>query len=69
MIGGCPSEHLRGTGVDVVADLPGVGANLHHHPLAGVICAAAQLIPPAQNKHGEVYTAIGCRPGLTSGMI
>lgn len=28
-----PAEHLRAHGIDVVADLPGVGQNLHDHPL------------------------------------
>ncbi|MBF6174943.1 GMC family oxidoreductase [Nocardia blacklockiae] len=27
-----PAAHLRETGIDVVADLPGVGENLHDHP-------------------------------------
>lgn len=27
-----PADHLRETGIHVVADLPGVGANLHDHP-------------------------------------
>ncbi len=27
-----PGEHLRGSGIDVVSDLPGVGANLQEHP-------------------------------------
>jgi choline dehydrogenase len=28
-----PSEHLRQHGIEVVRDLPGVGANLHDHPM------------------------------------
>ncbi|MEO5833677.1 MAG: GMC family oxidoreductase N-terminal domain-containing protein [Nakamurella sp.] len=28
-----PAEHLRTHGIDVVVDLPGVGQNLHDHPL------------------------------------
>lgn len=31
-----PADHLRETGIDVVADLPGVGRNLQEHPLTGV---------------------------------
>ena len=34
-----PAEHLRALGIDVVADLPGVGENLHDHLLAPVICS------------------------------
>ncbi|MFO1150001.1 MAG: GMC family oxidoreductase N-terminal domain-containing protein [Alsobacter sp.] len=33
-----PAEHLRGVGVDVVHDLPGVGANLQDHLDLYVIC-------------------------------
>lgn len=29
-----PADHLRETGIDVVHDLPGVGANLSEHPVA-----------------------------------
>ena len=29
-----PADHLRSLGIPVVADLPGVGANLHDHPTA-----------------------------------
>jgi choline dehydrogenase len=40
-----PAAHLRGVGVRVVIDLPGVGANLHDHPLSVVAYAAAQPVP------------------------
>ena len=59
-----PPEHLRAVGIDVAADLPGVGANLQDHPLAGVLYAAAQPVPPGQNNHGEVYAAIRTTPEL-----
>jgi choline dehydrogenase len=32
-----PADHIREFGIDVVADLPGVGANLHDHPTVPVI--------------------------------
>ncbi len=32
-----PASHLREHGVDVVADLPGVGQNLHDHPAAPML--------------------------------
>jgi hypothetical protein len=32
-----PAQHLRGLGIDVVTDLPGVGANLHDHPTLPMI--------------------------------
>jgi len=31
-----PAEHLREVGIDVVADNPGVGANLHDHPTSRI---------------------------------
>ena len=39
------AEHLREVGVDVVHDLPGVGANLHDHPLAMVTYNARRSVP------------------------
>lgn len=35
-----PAEHLREHGIEVVADVPGVGENLHDHPVAPVIVVA-----------------------------
>lgn len=32
-----PAAHLRKQGISVVADLPGVGQNLHDHPITGAI--------------------------------
>ncbi len=39
-----PAEHLRESGVRVVHDLPGVGANLMDHPLSAVQVACTQPI-------------------------
>jgi choline dehydrogenase len=61
-----PAEHLHAVGVDLVADLPGVGANLHDHPLAGVIYAAARPIPAGQNNHGEVLAAVRTTADLSA---
>jgi len=61
-----PAEHLHAVGVDLVADLPAVGANLHDHPLAGVIYAAARPVPPARNNHGEALAAIRTSAGLAA---
>jgi choline dehydrogenase len=38
----------------VVADLPGVGANLFDHPMCGVVYQSAQPVPHGINNHGEV---------------
>jgi choline dehydrogenase len=32
-----PAAHLREHGIRVIADMPGVGSNLHDHPLSGVV--------------------------------
>ncbi|KAL8354803.1 hypothetical protein RB601_000529 [Gaeumannomyces tritici] len=41
---------LRALGIDVVADLPGVGENLQDHVLASVIYEGKQAIPPPENQ-------------------
>lgn len=48
-----PAAELGGVGVDVVHDLPGVGRNLHDHPLCGVVYEASQPIPPGLANHAE----------------
>lgn len=42
-----PADHLREVGVDVVADLPGVGAHLVEHPQFRAIFAVLAPQPPA----------------------
>jgi choline dehydrogenase-like flavoprotein len=46
-------HELRALGIDVVADVPGVGRNLHDHLLMGVCWEAAQTIPPPVNNMSE----------------
>ena len=41
-----PADHLRTHGIDVVADLPGVGENLHDHLLSPVIFSAEREVGP-----------------------
>jgi choline dehydrogenase len=41
-----PADELRALGLDVVADLPGVGRNLHDHLLSPVLFAAEREIGP-----------------------
>lgn len=48
-----PGDELTAVGVDVVHDLPGVGRNLHDHPLCGVIYEATQPIPAGRTNHAE----------------
>ncbi|WP_377273083.1 GMC family oxidoreductase [Peterkaempfera sp. SMS 1(5)a] len=61
-----PADQLRDLGVDVVADLPGVGANLQDHPLAGIVYTAAQPVPPGRNNHGEIVAAVRTAPNLAA---
>jgi choline dehydrogenase len=49
-----PAEHLRGLGIEVTADLPGVGANLHDHPGVPVTFETGRPVPPGPNQASEV---------------
>lgn len=45
-----PAEHLTEIGIDVELDLPGVGSNLHEHPMSTVLYEAAEpLVTNPQN--------------------
>jgi choline dehydrogenase len=59
-----PPSDLRSVGIDVTADLPGVGANLFDHPMSGVVYRSAQPIPPGQNNHGEALGLIRSDPDV-----
>ncbi|MDF2823524.1 MAG: glucose-methanol-choline oxidoreductase, partial [Mycobacterium sp.] len=48
-----PASELEAAEVSVVHDLPGVGRNLHDHPLCGVVYEATQPIPVARTNHAE----------------
>jgi choline dehydrogenase len=48
-----PAAELHAAGVGVRHDLPGVGRNLHDHPLCGVVYEATQPIPAAQTNLAE----------------
>ena len=52
-----PAQHLREVGVDVVLDLPGVGENLHDHPMSTVLYEAAAELP--HNPHNPMGQAVG----------
>ncbi|MFD7506092.1 GMC family oxidoreductase [Streptomyces sp. NPDC059850] len=41
-----PAAHLRDVGVEVAVDLPGVGENLHDHPLVSNVYEATRPLPP-----------------------
>ncbi|MEU1272303.1 GMC family oxidoreductase N-terminal domain-containing protein [Streptomyces sp. NPDC005799] len=53
-----PADELRALGVDVLADLPGVGANLHDHALTPVVWESSRPVPPGTaNKLEAQYFA------------
>jgi choline dehydrogenase len=52
-----PAGHLTDIGVEVVLDLPGVGANLHDHPMSTVVYSAGAEL--TANAHNMVGQAIG----------
>lgn len=61
-----PADHLRSLGVHVVADLPGVGANLHDHLLSPVIFTAEREVGPPSPGLPACQTHLfwRSRPGL-----
>jgi choline dehydrogenase-like flavoprotein len=49
-----PAAPLTQLGIDVIADLPGVGRNLHDHPIVvGAVYEAKQAVPLSHFSHGE----------------
>ncbi|WP_433298757.1 GMC family oxidoreductase [Pseudonocardia sp. CA-142604] len=48
-----PGAELLDVGIDVVQDLPGVGRNLHDHPLTSVIYEGKKEIPPGRTNLAE----------------
>jgi choline dehydrogenase len=53
-----PAGQLRALGIDVVADLPGVGEDLQDHPVVLACYAAGSPVPRSRYNHGEVYAAM-----------
>jgi choline dehydrogenase len=53
-----PAQLLRQHGIDVVTDLPGVGANLADHPLGMLVYSAAQPVPPVASNHIDALAAV-----------
>jgi choline dehydrogenase len=61
-----PADHLRSHGIAVVADLPGVGENLHDHLLSPVIFSAEREVGPPSLGLPACQTHLfwRSRPGL-----
>lgn len=53
-----PADQLRTHGVDVVADLPGVGTNLQDHPIILASYATSAQLSASAYNHGEMYSAL-----------
>ncbi len=62
--GAGPRGQLAGLGINVVADLPGVGENFHNHVLAGVISETARPVEPARQNLSEAALFTMSQPGL-----
>jgi choline dehydrogenase len=56
--------HLWEIGVDVVHELPGVGENLHDHPLLGLVFEADGEIAPGKANHAETSMLWRSDPSL-----
>jgi choline dehydrogenase len=53
-----PADQLRGLGVEVAADLAGVGTNLQDHPVVYTSHAATAPLPASMYNNGEAYAAL-----------
>lgn len=58
-----PADELRAHGIDVVADLPGVGGTLQDHPVATIVYSATQAIPQVPNT-ATLFAALRSDPVL-----
>jgi choline dehydrogenase-like flavoprotein len=61
-----PADALRAHGIDVVADLPAVGANLSDHPLGAVVYSAGPDRWESLNTHNDVIAALRSDPALAA---
>jgi choline dehydrogenase len=61
-----PADGLRPLGLDVRADLPGVGANLHDHMLATLLYSSARKIPEGKANNLEAHFFARSDPGMTA---
>ena len=53
-----PAGQLHALGIEVAADLPGVGENLQDHPAVLACYASPRPLPRSRYNHGEVYAAL-----------
>ena len=53
-----PADSLRDLGIEVVADNPSVGADLHDHPVVYTSHASPAPLPRSHYNNGEAYAAL-----------
>jgi choline dehydrogenase len=56
-----PAGHLRELGIELVADLPEVGANLQDHPRTAAVYSTTATLPLSVNNHVEVIAPLRTR--------
>ena len=61
-----PADELRDLGIDVVADVPGVGENLHDHLLVPVVWTAKRPLEPFTSQGAEVHLFAKSDPALVA---
>ena len=61
-----PADDLAALGVEVRADLAGVGANLHDHALATILYSSARKIPEGKANNLEAHFFAKSDPGMTA---
>lgn len=61
-----PADDLRELDIEVRADLPGVGANLHDHMLATVLYESARSVPDGKSNNLEAQFFATSEPGMTA---
>lgn len=59
-----PAGQLGALGIDVRADLPGVGENFHNHVLVGIIAQTRKPVPPGRQNLSEAALFTMSQPGL-----
>jgi choline dehydrogenase len=61
-----PADDLRALDIEVRADLPGVGANLHDHLLATVLYESAKIVPPGKSNNLEAQFFATSEPAMVA---
>ncbi|WP_338704114.1 GMC family oxidoreductase N-terminal domain-containing protein (plasmid) [Streptomyces sp. Q6] len=59
-----PAWELRKAGVELFHELPGVGSNLHDHPLINIVHSASRTVPASRGNHGEIIGLLRSTPEL-----